>query len=139
MGANQEELKANNISMTTKVCGQLSCGDDGCGEVDVGFEAGIGFVISRGDASEFFDLGEIVFDQMAPSIHHSIEVDLLFTMPPGRDDGDGTTLVEFRSQPVGIESLISQQRTECHVLYQWLDANHVVALAWQKNKPNEVS
>ena len=122
-----------------KVCGQLFCCDDGCGEVDVGFEADISFVISRGDGSEFLDLGEIVFDQVAPSIHHSIEVDLFFTMPARRNDRECTTFIKFCSQPVGIESFISQQRTECHVLDQWLDANHVVALARQKNKPNQVS
>ena len=74
---------------------------------------------------------------MAPSIHHSIEVDLLFTMPARRNDCACATFVKLCSQPVGIECFISQQSTECHALDQGLD--HVVALAGQKNKPDEVS
>ena len=64
--ARSSPIKPPRPIKSTKVCGQLSCCDDGCGEIDVGFEADISFVISRGDASEFFDFGEIVFDQMAP-------------------------------------------------------------------------
>lgn len=46
-----------------------SDGEQGSGEIDCGSKAGVGFVVSSGDATEFFDPLEEVFDQVSPLVH----------------------------------------------------------------------
>ena len=49
--------------------------DDGCGEIDHRFEAGVRFVASQRDAFELFKLAEEVLDQVAPFVDLRVDVD----------------------------------------------------------------
>lgn len=46
---------------------------DGCGEVDDGVEACVGFVCTHGDALELLEFAEEVLDQMTPFVHLGVE------------------------------------------------------------------
>ncbi len=88
----------------------------------------VGFVVACCDAAKFLDLGEIVLDQVAPSIHVLIVSDLLFPVGFRWDDGSGAALVQFRPQPIDIERFVGQQGINGNVPDQGLDADCVMAL-----------
>jgi hypothetical protein len=67
-----------------------------------GFEAGIGFVGSHGDAFEFFELAEEVLDQVAPFVDFGIERQRLGSTRVLRDDDLGAALVEVGDNGVAV-------------------------------------
>ena len=96
-------------------------GDDGCDEVAVCGVADVGLVVACCDATEFLDLGEVVFDQMSPAVH--VLVVGRRPLPVGERGNDGAcaTLVQLLSQPAGIECLVGDEGIEVNVVDQRLE------------------
>ena len=105
--------------------------------MDGGAEAGVGFVVARGDAPELFDFLEDVFDQMALFVHLLVVVDCSASAAVGRDHRQGVALVQFRPEPIAVEGLIADQRLERDAVQQRLDADAIVALARQQDEARE--
>ncbi len=105
----------------------------------VGSVACISLVVSRCYASEFLDLCEMVFDEMAPLVHVGIVVPLNFSVRFGRDDSGCATLIKVLQEPVGVEGFVGQQRPKGSPLDQRSDPLHVVCLSRQKQKPEQVT
>src|SRR5918998_917896 len=77
--------------------------------MDGGGVAGVGFVAAGGDGPELLQLGEAVLDQVAPAVHVAVEVDGALAVGLGWDHRGGTTIVEVRPEPVGVEGLVAEQ------------------------------
>ena len=75
---------------------------------------------------------------MPPFVHLLVIIYLLFTIDFWWDDGAGTALIQFSSQPIGVEGLVGQQSIEMNAGYQRLDTNHIVPLAGQKDEADQV-
>jgi len=96
--------------------------------MDHGGEAFVGFLITRGDASEGLKLTEEVFDQMAPAVHMEVAGDGLLAVCFGRDDRLRTAIVQLSAQPVDIEGLVGQERQDLDTLDERLDGHAVMTL-----------
>ena len=107
--------------------------------MDDGFEACVGFVVACCDPTEFFDLGEIVFDQMAPSVHVDIVRYGLFAIGLRRDDGHRSSFIELGADGVGVEGFVGDQGVDDGAVEERVDADAVVTLAGQKHEFGEVA
>jgi len=107
--------------------------------MDHGFEAGVGFVIAGRDPSELLDLGKIVFDEMAPSIHVDIMGYGIFPVGLRRDDGHRSFLIELGADGVGVEGLVGDQGIDGDAVKERVDADAVVTLAGQQREFGEVA
>ena len=83
--------------------------------------------------------GEVVLDQVAPSVHVRVIGELLLSVGLRWDHSTGAALVQFRAQPVSIEGLVAQKGIEAKVMDQGLDTNHVMALTGQQHETDQVS
>ena len=68
-----------------------------------------------------------------------VVIDLLYSVTARWDHRQGAALVQFRSQPVGIEGLVAQQGIEVKVLDEWSNPDHVVALTGQEHEAYEIA
>src|ERR687889_2322612 len=107
--------------------------------MDGGGVAGVGFVVAGGDGPELLQLGEGVLDQVAPAVHVAVEVDGALAVGLGWDHRGGTTIVEVRPEPVGVEGLVAEQGAEGDALDQRPHADAVVALAGQQDEAHRVA
>src|SRR5918997_2386806 len=107
--------------------------------MDGGGVAGVGFVVAGGDGPELLQLGEAVLDQVAPAVHVAVEVDGALAVGLGWDHRGGTTIVEVRPEPVGVEGLVAEQGAEGDALDQRPHADAVVALAGQQDEAHRVA
>src|SRR5919206_1829035 len=107
--------------------------------MDGGGVAGVGFVVAGGDGPELLQLGEGVLDQVAPAVHVAVEVDGGLAVRLGRDHRGGTTIVEVRPEPVGVEGLVAEQSAKGDALDQRLHADAVVPLAGQQDETHQVT
>src|SRR6476469_788650 len=107
--------------------------------MDHGGEAFVGFLITRGDASEGLELTEEVFDQMAPAVHMEVAGDGLLAVCLGRDDRLRTAIVQLGAQPVDIEGLVGQERQDLDILDERLDADAVMTLTGQENEAGQIA
>src|SRR5918992_4112162 len=107
--------------------------------MDGGGVAGVGFVVAGGDGPELLQLGEAVLDQVAPAVHVAVEVDGALAVGLGWDHRGGTTIVEVRPEPVGVEGLVAEQGAEGDALDQRPHADAVVALAGQQDEAHQVA
>src|SRR3954467_14316542 len=112
---------------------------DGGGEVDGGGVAGICLVVASGDGPELLQLGEGVLDEMAPTIHVAVEVDLGLTVGLGRDHRGGPARIKVCPQPVHVESFVAEQGAEGDTLDQRRYANSVVSLAGQQHEAHQIA
>lgn len=113
--------------------------NDGCGEVDDGGEAFIGFVGAGGDALELFDAAEEVLDEVAPTIHGRIN-NMWFRAPRMLcDDSFGAACVELLDDPVTIVGHVGNQRVEVQVLDKRRNADGIKALPRQEREANKVA
>src|SRR5258708_30974276 len=122
-----------------RVCRNSLDGQDGCDEMDSGSEGGVGCVVSGGDTTELFDFLEEVLDQVAPFVDFGVIGDACGAAGIGRDDRQSTALVQLEAQPVAVKGLVADQRAQRNAIQQRLDANAVVALAWQKDEAGEIA
>ena len=107
--------------------------------MDHGGEAFVGFLITRGDASEGLELTEEVFDQMAPAVDMEVAGDGLLAVCFGRDDRLRTAIVQLSAQPVDIEGLVGQERQDLDILDKRLDADAVMPLTGQENEAGQIA
>src|SRR5580704_1220127 len=122
-----------------RVCGDSSRVDDGSGEIDHGFEALVGFVGAHGDAFEFLELAEEVFDEMAPFVHLGVDLERhgAAGMPSNHDLGGA--LVEIGDDVVAVEGLVGDQRGEIDAVEKRRDTDGVEALSWQQHESDEIA
>jgi len=123
----------------SKACGHLPQGNFDGGEIDHRAVALIGFFVSGGDPSECFEITEEVFDEVTPAVGMEVAVDFSFTVRFRRDHGDGSPVIEFRPQPIGVKGLVAQEHIEFHVLDQRLYPDQIVGLPGQQNEANKIS
>src|SRR5271166_5822990 len=97
---------------TTRACWDSSRVYHGCGEMDHGCEAVIGFVGAQGDAFELLELAEDVLDQMPPFVHFAVDRERRNAARMLRDDDLGAARVEIGDDGVAIERLVGDQRAE---------------------------
>ena len=90
-------------------------------------EAGIGFVVTSGDAAELLDLAEEVFDQMPPLVHLEVAGDRGDPIGFGRDHGGRAPIVQIGADRVAVESLIRQKGAEIEVRQKRGDTGAVVS------------
>ena len=76
--------------------------DDSGGKVDHRFETCAGFVAAHGNAFEFFDFAEEVFDQMPPFVDFQIDIERVFA--PRRDP---VFFASTQSPPPPLSPLLS--------------------------------
>ena len=83
--------------------------NDGGGEIDIGREAQVGFVGAHGNPLEFLELAEEVLDQMTPCVHLLTDGERLRSARVLRDHRLGSSLVEFRDDPIAVEGSVRDQ------------------------------
>ncbi len=95
--------------MTLRACGQLAQPDHHAGDADHGHEGLGGFVVTRGDATEVFDLVDKAFDQMALLVEVGIVRDGLGARAVRGDHGADVVLAQVCSEGIGVEGLVGDQ------------------------------
>ena len=83
-------------SAAIRACGQLSEPDHHAGDADHGHEGLGGFVVTRGDATEVFDLVDKAFDQMTLLVQVGIVRDGLGAGTVRGDHGDNVVRAQMR-------------------------------------------
>ena len=76
---------------------------------------------------------------MSPFVHLFVDLQRLETLGPLRDDDLRATIVHVFDDPIAVEGLIREHRTELGTLDQRCDANRVVAVGGHQNEPHEVA
>lgn len=99
----------------------------------------VGFVASHGDAFEFLEFAEEVFDEMAPFVNLGVDGDRFETIVALGNDDAGATLIQLGDDPVGIEGFIRDQRAEGDAVDQRGNADRVVALARQEMEADQIT
>jgi hypothetical protein len=123
----------------TRVRGQLSQRDDDSGEVYRGFIADVGFVISRVDGAEIFDLAEIILDEMAPPIFGGVMRDGLFPICFGRNDSLCSTVAGLVADIVIVEGFVAKQRLKEQAMDEVQCTDAVMALSGPQGKAHEIT
>ena len=113
--------------------------DDSGGKVDHRFETCVGFVAAHGNALELFDFAEEVFDQMPPFVDFQIDIERVFAPRALRDDDFRATFIHVCDNPIRIKSFVGDEAAKRGVLDQRRDANRVVPLPRQQNKPHQIA
>ena len=91
--------------------------------MDDGGEALIGLVGAHGDAFEFLELAEEVFDQVPPLVEFGIERKRSRTSRMLRDDDLGAALVQRGNDGIAVEGLVGDQSAEGDSVDQRSDAD----------------
>ncbi len=112
--------------------------DDGDGEVDHRLETAVCLVASHCYALEFLQFAEEVLDQVAPFVNVLVDIERLGAPLMLRDDDLRLALVQVFDDPVGIESIVSDQAPEFEALDQGRDADSVKAMAGEQDEPHQV-
>lgn len=130
---------AHSRSSKTKSCGHLSHSNLQSCDVDHSSVALISFLVSGGDPLECFEAAEEVLDEVPPAISVQVAFDLLLSVRFGRDHRNSASFVQLGSQPVCVESLVSEENIEFNVLDQQFHSDEVVALARHQYETGQVS
>ena len=107
--------------------------------MDHGFEALVGFVVSRGDAAEFLELAEEILDQMPPLVPLDIVGNADGSVGFGRDHRHGAPVGQLGAEPVTVEGFIGEQGGKVELGQQGGDTHAVVALSRQENEAHEIA
>src|SRR5208282_1956328 len=111
----------------------------GCGKMDHGGEALIGFIGAHGDALELLELAEEILDQMSPFIHFLVDGERPCAARMLGDDDLGAALIEVGDDGVRVERLVGDERVELQSLDQRRDADGVETLPRQEYETHEVA
>lgn len=76
---------------------------------------------------------------MAPFVKFGVDGDRVQASWALGDDDAGAAFVQFGDDPVGIESLVGNQRTEFEAMDQRGDADRIVALARQQMEADQIA
>lgn len=107
--------------------------------MDHGFEALVCLVVARGDAAEFLDLAEEIFDQMSPLVHLEVAGNADRPVGLGRDHGHRAPVVQIGADHVAVEGLVRQQGGEVEILEKRGNTNAVVSLSRQQDEAREIA
>jgi hypothetical protein len=99
----------------------------------------VGFLVARCNSAEFLEFAKEVFDQMSPFVHLEVAFEDALSIGLGRNDGDGTSAVEFGAQPIVVKSLVGEQGVERDIRNQRFDADAVMSLARQQDEAREIA
>lgn len=122
-------LKADQLNAASKACGQLAQSDDCSGDVPGCPIAYVGFVVSGVDASEFLDLAEVIFDEVAPFVHFLVMRDVCSAVALGRNDGFCAALGQVLAEMVCVESFVAEEGVKGQPFNQSRRADNFTALA----------
>src|SRR5262245_48535711 len=122
-----------------KACWDSSRVYHGCGEMDHGGEALIGFVGAERDAFELLELAEEIFDQVPPFVHLLVNGERLCSAGMLRDHNLGATRVEIGNDGVAVERFVGDQCVEGQSLDERRHADRVEAMAGQENEADEIA
>jgi hypothetical protein len=104
-----------------------------------GLETSVGFVAAHGDALELFDFAEEILHQMPPFVHLQVNIERFRAPRMLRDDNVCPSLPHFRDNPIRIKGLVGNEAAELEIFDEPFDADRVVTLSRQENKPNQVA
>ena len=76
---------------------------------------------------------------MTPFVHLGVDVERRLASRVLGDDDLGAALVQFLDDPVHIEGLVGNERTEFDVADQRFDADRVMALTRQKDEADKLA
>jgi len=107
--------------------------------MDHSTEAHVSLVVTRRNSAERFESAKEVLDEMAPAISVEVAGYLLLSIGLGRDHGNGASIIQFSSKPIGIESFVGQEHVEVDGFDQRLDAGEVVTLPWKQHESDQVT
>src|ERR1700741_2353120 len=107
--------------------------------MDHGLEALVGFVGAQGDAFEFLEFAEEVFDQMTPFVHLGVDLERRGAARMLRKHDRGAALVALGDDVVAVKGLVGDQRGELDPRDERWDANGIEALSRQQHKADEVA
>ena len=102
-------------------------------------EALVGFGCAHGNAFEFFEFAEEIFDEMAPFVHFGVDVEWLGAAWMLRYDDFGAALIKVGNDAIAVKSLVGEQGTKLDTCDQWLNANRIKAMAWQQHEPDKIA
>jgi hypothetical protein len=99
-----------------------------------------GFVVARGDASEEFEFGEEVFDQVARFVEFFIVFPLHLSVRFGRNDGlFPSSLQEFQHPLVGVEAFVGNHRVGFQLRQQDICSVQLTGLAFGEMETKRVA
>ena len=107
--------------------------------MDHGLEALVGFVGAPGDAFEFLEFAEEVFDQMTPFVHLGVDLERRGAARMLLNHDLGAALVELGDDVVAVKGLVGDQCGELDPRDERWDANRIKALSRQQHKADEVA
>ena len=99
----------------------------------------VGFVASHGDALELFEFAEEVLDEVSPFVDFGVDLQGQPTLWHLGDDDLCTSFVQLGNNPVVVEGLVGDEAAELHVSDQRREAGRIVALAGQKDEPDQIA
>jgi hypothetical protein len=114
--------------------------DGRSGEVYGGEEVSGGFVVACGDASEEFEFGEEVLDQVARFVEFFIVFPLHFSVRFGRDDGLFSSLLQGFEHPlVGVKALVGDHRVGFQLRQQDICPVQLTGLAFGEMETQRIA
>src|SRR5271166_2952646 len=99
----------------------------------------VGLLVARCNSSEFLELAEEVFDQMAPFVHLEVAIDRVLSIRFGWNDGDGAPAVELGAEPIVVEGFVGEQGASSDAGDQRFDADAVVLLTRQQGEARQIA
>jgi hypothetical protein len=99
----------NLVALGCDLFGHRSRVYHGRGEKDICGEAVVGFVCAHGDAFEFLELAEEVFDQVAPLVDFRVDRQRRGAPWMLRDDDLGVALAEVGDDGIAVKGLIGDE------------------------------
>src|SRR5271166_4691955 len=99
----------------------------------------VGLLVARCNSSEFLELAEEVFDQMAPFVHLEVAIDRVLSIRFGWNDGDGAPAVELGAEPIVVEGFVGEQGADGDAGDQRFDADAVVSLTRQQGEARQIA
>src|SRR5882672_985595 len=107
--------------------------------MDICGETLIGFVCAHGDAFEFLELAEEVFDQVAPLVDFRVDRQRRSAPWMLRDDDLGAALVEVGDDGVAVEGLVGDEALKGETVDERSNPHRIEAMAGQENEADETA
>lgn len=102
-------------------------------------EATVCFAGTHGDAFEFFEFAEEVFNQVSPFIHFGVERDGYGAARVLGNDDPGTTFIKIGDDVVAVESFVCEQRPKLDTFDQRCNTDAIETIAWHQAEAHEVA
>ena len=102
-------------------------------------EAGVRLVVAGCYPAKLLEIAEEVLNQMPPAVHGEVAWDMGGAVRLGRNDGQRPPFIEFRPDPVDVESLVGQEGIEFDAGDEWFYADAVMPLAREQDEAGQVA